>query len=84
MPEREIYAGLTAIFHELFGDETIVLAPETTARDIPGWDSLRMVLIAVAAEERFGIRLRTRDLDRLQTVGDLVAVILANREQASR
>lgn len=75
MPDAEIYAGLTTIFHELFGDATIVLRPETTARDIAGWDSLRMVLIAVAAEERFGIKLRARDLDRLAQVSDLVAAI---------
>lgn len=75
MLEADIYAGLTEIFHELFGDPTIVLRPETTAKDVPGWDSLRMVLIAVATEARFGVKLRARDLDDLRRVGDLVDAI---------
>jgi acyl carrier protein len=29
----------------------------------------------MAVEERFGIRLQTREIDRLKEVGDLVAVI---------
>lgn len=75
MVEADIYAGLTAIFHELFGDDTIVLRAETTAKDVAGWDSLRMVLIVVAAEERFGIKVGARELDHLTQIGDFVALI---------
>jgi acyl carrier protein len=75
MLEAEIHGRLTEIFREVLCDDTIVLRPETTARDIPAWDSLRMVLIAIAVEERFGIKLNTRDLDLLAQVGDLVGAI---------
>jgi acyl carrier protein len=75
MLEAEIYARLTEIFREVLSDDTIVLRAETTARDIPAWDSLRMVLIAIAVEQRFGIELNTRDLDLLAEVGDLVGAI---------
>ncbi len=75
MTDEQIYAGLTEIFHEAFGDESIVLHPDTTAADIAGWDSMRMVLLIVAAEQRFGIKLRTREVDSLKCVADFARVI---------
>ena len=47
------------------------------AKDVAGWDSFKQIEIIMATEERFGIRFSTRDLDRLQTVGDLIAVVAA-------
>ena len=76
MTEPEAYAGLTEIFRETFGDPSLPLTPEMTAQDVPGWDSLRMVIIIIAVEERFGIRLRTSEMDRLHCVGDFVALLL--------
>jgi acyl carrier protein len=73
MSEAEVYAGLTEIFRELFGDEAIALTPVTRAADIPEWDSFNNINIISAAEERFGVKLGTRD------VGDLVRLILAKR-----
>jgi acyl carrier protein len=42
-----------------------------------GWDSFKQIEIVMATEERFAIKLHTRELDRLHNVGDLVAVIAA-------
>jgi acyl carrier protein len=38
-------------------------------------DSLGMVLVAVALEDRFRVRLHEEDAARLDTVGDLVALV---------
>jgi acyl carrier protein len=75
MTEADIYAGLTAIFQETFGDEGLVLRPELTAKDVEGWDSMKMVLLIIAVEQRFAIKLRTREIDALQCVGDFVKLI---------
>ncbi len=75
MTRPEIEAALTAIFRETFADTAMVLRPELTAQDVPGWDSLKMVMIFMAVEERFGIRLRTREMDALARVGDFVDLI---------
>jgi acyl carrier protein len=75
--EREIYAGLTNIFHEAFGDDSIVLHSTTTAKDVPGWDSIKMVAIIIAVEAHFAIRLRAREIDQLQSVGDFVRLLEA-------
>ena len=83
MTEAEVYAGLTQIFRELFGEESIVLKPTTTAADVEGWDSFNNINIIAAAEVRFGVRLSTREIDALTNVGDLAGRILAKLGQSS-
>ena len=45
------------------------------ARDVEGWDSAKMVTIILAVEDEFSIRMRSRDVDALRSVGDFVALI---------
>lgn len=73
--ETEIYSALTEIFHDVFMRDDIVLAPETSARDIKGWDSFKQIEIILGVEDRFGIKLNTRELDSLRNVGDLASVV---------
>lgn len=75
MNDDAIYAELTEIFHEAFDDDSIVLKPEMSAKDVAGWDSVKMVAIIIAVETSFKIKFRSRDIDRMNNVGDLVAVI---------
>ena len=77
MDERQVYEELTQIFHELFGDEAIKLSAATTAADVEGWDSFNNINIIAAAEERFGVKIGTREVEKLDSVGALVALILA-------
>ena len=46
-------------------------------RDDLGLDSLAMIDLVVAAEDRFGMRVPDEEVDRLRTVGDLVDYIRA-------
>ncbi len=75
MTEAEIYAALTPIFRETLAAPSLTLRSDMTARDVEGWDSLKMVMIIMAVEERFDIRMQTRDMDALRCVGDFVALI---------
>jgi acyl carrier protein len=75
MTEADIYATLTEIFHDCFDDKSIVLSAATSARDIEGWDSAKMVYLILAVEERFAIRMRSREIDALRCVGDWVRLI---------
>lgn len=75
MDDGQVYQELTAIFREVFADEAIVLRPETTAVDIPGWDSGRMIELIIAAEERFKVRFTSREVDRFERVGDFARTI---------
>jgi acyl carrier protein len=75
MTKDDIYAALGDIFEDVFGRSDLVLKPGTSAKDIAGWDSIRQIDIILSVEQRFQIKLTTRDLDRLTCVGDLVRVI---------
>jgi acyl carrier protein len=82
MTDSDVYAFLKQTFKTVFGREDIPLGPALTARDVVGWDSLKQVEIALALEEHYGIRLRTRDLNNCANVGELVALV--ERMRAAR
>ena len=66
---------LNGIFCQVFDDDDIRIAPETTANDIDGWDSLSHVNLIVAVEAHFGIRFSQKELLTCRNVGDLLKSI---------
>ncbi len=81
MSTAAIYDGLNEIFRDIFGDEAISLGPETTAADIPEWDSFNHINIIVAVESRFGIKFSTVEVEALKNVDDMATLI--ERKQGS-
>lgn len=76
MPTRpEILEALADIVEEVTGVTAASVQPEKSFADDLDIDSLSMVEIVVAAEERFGIRIPDDDVKNLNTVGDAVAYI---------
>jgi acyl carrier protein len=75
MDRVTIYEGLTDIFNDVFMEDDMKLTPEFSAKDVEGWDSFKQIEIMVAVEERFAIKLNTREIDSLRTVGDLADII---------
>ena len=75
MNRNEIIEKLTAIFHEVFNDNTIVLRDDMTAKDVENWDSLTHMLMITKVEETFGIKFKLKELNKLKKVGDLINTI---------
>jgi acyl carrier protein len=75
MTEPEIYQTLTTIFRDVFLRDDLALTPGLSAKDVPDWDSFKQIEIIIAVEEQFGIKFRTREMDSLNNVGDLVTLI---------
>ena len=75
MNENAIYHELNKIFRNIFDDDSLVVTPDTSAKDIPEWDSFNHINITVASELRFGVKFRSSELDELQSVGDFVQLI---------
>lgn len=75
MERIEITEKLTAIFHEVFGDNEIVLRDEMTAKDVEKWDSLTHMMMITKVEEMFGIKFKLKELNKLKQVGDLIVII---------
>jgi acyl carrier protein len=66
-----VHDELEQLFRDVFGDDTIELTEETTARDVPQWDSLGHVNLMFAIEERFRVRFRGNELAEFANVGEL-------------
>ena len=66
---------LGTIFREFFDDESLILSPGTTARDVDGWDSLAHIRLLLTIERKFQIKFSAPEVGGLQTVGDLVSLI---------
>ncbi len=78
-PARPILSDLTAILREVLDDPELVLTAETSAADIPGWDSMAHIALVVEVECRFDIQFQAAEIEALRQVGDLVALIEAKR-----
>jgi acyl carrier protein len=66
---------LTAVFHEVFEDDSLVLSRSTSAADIEGWDSMMHVTLMLQVEATFGIRLSSGEVTGLKNVGQLIDLI---------
>jgi acyl carrier protein len=72
---NDTWQTLTEVFRDVMGNPEIVLEPKTTAKDIPEWDSITHVLLSVAVEKRFRVKFTAAEIQSLQNVGELVALI---------
>lgn len=75
MNRTEIVEKLTNVFHDVFGDNSIVLNDEMTSADVEKWDSLTHMLMISTVEEQFGIRFKLKELNKLKKVGDMIEIL---------
>ena len=78
MTRDEIIAGLAEILQEVAGVKPEDVAEEKSFTDDLDVDSLSMVEVVVAAEEKFDVKIPDNDVQNLKTVGDAVAYIEAH------
>jgi acyl carrier protein len=68
-------ADLAAIVEEVAGVPAADVQPDKSFVDDLDVDSLSMVEVVVAAEEKFGVRIPDDEVKNLKTVGDAVSFI---------
>lgn len=73
--EQEILSGLGEIVEEIAGVPASQVSPEKSFVDDLDIDSLSMVEIAVAAQDKFGVEIPDDELKNLKTVADVVAYV---------
>ena len=71
----EIQADLATIVEDIAGVAADDVQPDKSFVEDLDVDSLSMVEIVVAAEEKFGVRIPDDQVKNLKTVGDAVAFI---------
>jgi acyl carrier protein len=72
MTEQEILAGLGEIIDEIAGVPAETVTPGKRFVDDLDIDSLSMVEIAVAAQDKFGVEIPDERLKDLKTVQDVI------------
>ena len=76
MNTQMILNELSLIFQEILKRDNIVLASETTAQDVEGWNSLTNMLLISRIEKDFNVHFTLRDIVRFKNVGDICNAIL--------
>jgi acyl carrier protein len=71
----DCWERIQAVFHDVFGDASIVVDSETKAQDIDGWDSLANIRLIVAVEREFKVRFSPVEISRLANVGQLMMLV---------
>jgi acyl carrier protein len=75
MNDQEILAGLSEIVEEIAGVPADEVTPGKSFVDDLDIDSLSMVEIAVAAQDKFGVEIPDDQLKDLTTVQDVVTYV---------
>lgn len=72
-----IVSRLIAVFREVFEDDGLEVTEKMTAEDIPAWDSLKHIMLMLAIEAEFGVKLKASEIGTIADVGALVALLEA-------
>tara|TARA_R110000868_G_scaffold317430_2_gene578262 strand:- start:2836 stop:3072 length:237 start_codon:yes stop_codon:yes gene_type:complete len=70
---------LTILVQEVFENEDIKLAPETTANDIDEWDSINHIYLVVEIEKHFSIKFSSAQILSWKNVGEIVDAISSKK-----
>jgi acyl carrier protein len=76
---QEILEGLATIVNEVAGVPVEDVQPDKSFVDDLDIDSLSMVEVVMAAEDKWGVQLPDSEVKNLKTVGDAVGFIAANQ-----
>jgi acyl carrier protein len=73
MTRDAILQKLNAVLRDVLDDDKITLSEESTARSVPGWDSVANIRIMLGIEEEFGFRFGLGEYSDFRNVGDLIS-----------
>jgi acyl carrier protein len=75
MPATDTLETVRQIMEDVLNIDDLSISPETTAKDVKGWDSLRHVRLVMTIERKFKIKFKNSEIEGLMNVGDLVRAI---------
>jgi acyl carrier protein len=75
MNQEEIFEKVNDVFKKVFKNDGIQVNRETTAKDIPGWDSITHLDIITGMEEAFEVEITGFEVMNLNNVGDLLDLL---------
>jgi acyl carrier protein len=75
MERKEIVSQIQDIFRDHLEDDSIVLADETTANDVDGWDSPMHLQLIMAIENHFKVKFTLKEILQWKNVGEMITCI---------
>ena len=75
MDRNEIVDRLTTVFRKTFENGDLELSDDLTTSDVDNWDSLTHMVLIGNIEKQFGIKFKLKELNKMNTVGDLIAIV---------
>jgi acyl carrier protein len=77
MTDRDaVVHRLTGIFQDTFDDPGIELFDAMTAADLDDWDSLQHIVLVLAIEREFALKLNPAEVGKLENVGKMIDLLL--------
>jgi len=71
----ETIERIEKVLQKVFEDTTITINQNTTANDIPAWDSLMHMIVISEIEEEFGLNFSFNEVSEFNTIEDIIACI---------
>jgi len=75
MTRNEILEEVTAVFRDVFDDDSIIITDETTAGDIEDWDSLTHITLISEIESTFNYKFGMKDVISMKNVGEMLDLL---------
>jgi acyl carrier protein len=79
MNDTVLLGRLNEVFRSVFDDPDLTVSLATTAKDVPGWDSIVHITLVIEIEREFNVKFRMAEIEKLRNVGDLVAILAAKQ-----
>ena len=73
--KTNVYNRTQGIFQQIFEDPTLQINGNTTAEDIPAWDSLSHISLILALESEFGMEFSSSEVTSITCVDDLCTIL---------
>ncbi len=83
MNAEESFGRVAGILSAMFGIDEASITRETTADDVPSWDSITHVYVILEIERLLGLRLDTEAVFALENVGDLADLVARSIQDKS-
>lgn len=83
MTPQEVFGQIARIISSQLNVHESSITRETTADDVPGWDSITHVYIILEVERKFGIKLPADEVFSLANVGEIADLTMKNSQGAA-
>lgn len=73
----EVKNKVSAIFKDVFDDDSLVITDATNSSDIEDWDSLEHIALIVSMEKEFNLKFDIKEVNKLENVGQMIDLIVS-------